>query len=417
LEDGLPIQDGVENVPALMPGEGGEVDLPLVSFQRTLGAEYHITLTITQRADEGLLPAGTLVAEHQFALPSVDPVPPQDPSGLPYLEVDNRVGQIFFRGPDFEMEVDGRTAEIRSYTYRGVNLIQGGPRPNFWRAPTDNDYGGRWQERLGVWREAGPGMVVEAVELTRLASYAVLVEASASLQADPGSRYDLVYTVLGNGDVIVESSLLAGEEELPRMPRFGLQMELPRELERVQWLGRGPHESHWDRKAGALVRSYEGLVTDQYHPYVRPQESGNKTDVRWMAFRRPDDTGLMIMAQGGEGEAMGELPYLSMSALHFTQDDLDDGPEKNQRHSGELDERDLVAVNVDLRQMGVGGINSWGPTALPQYSLPYGDYGYRFIIRPLSSAGPPVWELARHTYRLPGNQNQNNGSEPIKRKP
>jgi len=411
LEDGIAIQDGLENVPALQPQEATEISLPVSPLPARPGAEYHLLLTVTQRGREGILPAGTLVASQEFPLSLGPPVQPRDPSGLPYLEVDNRVGRIVVRGQDFEMEIDGRTAEITSYVYQGVNLIQGGPRPNFWRAPTDNDYGGRWQTRLGVWKAAGPEMVMGAVDLTRLASYAILVEVRGSLPADPSSLYRLAYTVLGNGDVVVESSLLPGREELPRMPRFGLQMELPRDLDRVRWLGRGPHESYWDRKAGAPVMNYEGRVTDQYHPYVRPQESGNKTDVRWMALRREDGTGLMIMAAGGEGDAIGEIPYLSMSALHYLQDDLDDGEEKDQRHSGELTERDLVALNVDLRQMGVGGINSWGPTALPEYSLPYGAYHYRFILRPLSSAAPPPREVAKERYRLPGRGGPDNRPE------
>ena len=186
------------------------------------------------------------------------------------------------------------------------------------------------------------------------------------------------------------------------MPRFGMRMELPREFDHLEWFGRGPHESHWDRKAGTPVMLHTGLVADQYHPYVRPQESGNKTDVRWMTLRRESDgLGLMVMAEGGQGETMGEYPYLSMSVLHFTQEDLDDGPEKDQRHSGELKERELVAVNVDFRQMGVGGITSWGPTALPEYSLPYEDYTYRFTLRPLSGSDDRPGELARKRYRVP----------------
>jgi beta-galactosidase len=330
------------------------------------------------------------------------------------VEVETSVGRIMVSGPDFELEIDGTTGQVQAYSHHGEDLILTGPTPNFWRAPTDNDYGGRWQERLGVWKEAGPGIVVSAVDVTRLASYAVRIEATGTLAADPEALYELHYTVLGNGDVVVDGSLTAGPEELPRMPRFGMQMELPREFDNLQWFGRGPHESHWDRKAGTPVGTFQGLVADQYHPYVRPQESGNKTDVRWMAFRRgAEGPGLMVLAGGGMGETMGERPYLSMSALHYTQEDLDDGPQKDQRHSGQLEERDLVAVNVDLRQMGVGGITSWGPTALPKYSLPYGDYSYRYILRPIPPSEDPVL-LARTRYRVP---EENDDSDRDRRTP
>jgi beta-galactosidase len=139
-------------------------------------------------------------------------------------------------------------------------------------------------------------------------------------------------------------------------------------------------------------------LSDRYHPYVRPQEAGNKTDVRWFSLRNSEGLGLQFRAAGGKGplgalpEEMTEslersivdVPHLSFSALHFTQEDLDDGPRKDQRHSGQLTERALVALNVDLMQMGVGGITSWGPTGLPEYSLPYGPYEYTFTMRPLS---------------------------------
>jgi beta-galactosidase len=147
--------------------------------------------------------------------------------------------------------------------------------------------------------------------------------------------------------------------------------------------------------------SWEQSVRNAFHPYVRPQETGNKTDVRWMVLRRePDGLGLLVLAEGGASESGVENPFLSMSALHFTQEDLDDGPAKDQRHSGELRERNLVAVNVDYRQMGVGGITSWGPTALPKYSLPYENYTYRFTLRPITGADRQPWVTARQRYRV-----------------
>jgi len=402
LEDGVPIHGGLLTLPSLEPQGSAVAELPIPDLDPKPGTEYHLNLDFRQTADMGILPSGTQVAFHQFPRAQGKEVSELDPSDLPYVQVETRVGRIMVAGPDFGLEISGTTGEIVAYAFRGAELIRRGPQPNFWRAPTDNDYGGRWQQRLGVWRDAGPGIVMETVDATRLAPYAVEVEAKGIMSNDDGARYDLVYTIFGNGDIIVESSLMAGEGELPRMPRFGMRMELPREFDKMEWFGRGPYESHWDRKAGTPVMTFAGLVSDQYHPYVRPQESGNKTDVRWMTFRRESDgLGLMVMAGGGEGETMGEYPYLSMSALHFTQEDLDDGPRKGQRHSGELKERSLVAVNVDFRQMGVGGITSWGPTALPEYSLPYENYRYRFILRPITGSENRPGEIARERYRIP----------------
>ena len=188
------------------------------------------------------------------------------------------------------------------------------------------------------------------------------------------SLYRTTYSILGNAEVIIDNHFIPGGANLPRMPRFGMQLTIPGAFSNVDWYGRGPHESYWDRKAGA-----RGTVSEQFHPYIRPQENGNKTDVRWMALSNDAGTGLLIIG----------MPLLSMSALHYLMEDLDPGEQKQQRHSGELAERDLVNVHVDLRQMGVGGINSWGTTALPQYSLDYEEYRYRFRLRPFSGPLDP----------------------------
>jgi len=316
---------------------------------------------------------------------------------------------MLFRGRDFELIIDKTTGKISRFRFRGTELVREGPWPNFWRAPTDNDYGGQWQERLGVWKDAGPGILVTEVEATQISPYTGELLVRGELPTGDGSSYEIRYRVRGNGEVSVHGRLDPGTGSLPRMPRFGMRMELPREFENVVWFGRGPHESYWDRKAGSPVGRFRQTVSQQYHPYVRPQETGNRTDVRWFALENAAGTGLLVVAEGGSGPfGVGEeimagdrfrpgdpWPYLSFSALHFTQEDLDDGAEKDQRHAGELKERDLVAVNVDLLQMGVSGIHSWGTTALPKYSLPYGRYEYGFTLRPYSSGSPPVWEAAR----------------------
>jgi beta-galactosidase len=164
-----------------------------------------------------------------------------------------------------------------------------------------------------------------------------------------------------------------------------MKLVVPAPFSTVEWYGRGPQESYWDRKTAALVGRYRGTVSEQYFPYVRPQETGNKTDVRWLALTDSSGAGLLFV-----GDSL-----LSMSALHYTIADLDPGLEKGQTHSGELVERPEVYVNVDERQMGVGGTDSWGTPALPQYSLPYAEYHYRFRMRGISARDGDVDRLAR----------------------
>jgi len=412
LEDGEVRQEGALPVPGVGPGEATDVRIPFSRFGPVPGAEYHLDLGIHTTKAGDLLEAGHEVASHQFALPFSAPGAFSDPGLLPPLEVEAGSRLITVKGPEFALELDRAYGRISSYQYRGIQLLRSGPRPNFWRAPTDNDYGGGWQQKLGVWKDAGHRMEVLDTDYHRISPQAVEIAVRGLLPSAGRASYETVYTVLGNGEVTVDVRFEPGRDSLPRMPRFGMRFEMPGEFQRLAWFGRGPEESYWDRNTAARAGLFRGMVSEQYHPYVRPQETGNKTDVRWMALEREDGVGLLIMAGGGEGPLGAgmdpqlhpgaprvSVPHLSASALHFTQEDLDDGPSKSQRHAGELRPRSLVAVNVDLMQMGVGGINSWGPTALGEYSLPYGHYRYRYTLRPFAAAEAAPGELARVRFR------------------
>lgn len=188
------------------------------------------------------------------------------------------------------------------------------------------------------------------------------------------SPLTLTYSLHPDGALEVTGRLQQVEgADLPRLPRFGLRTRLPSRYHRIEWFGRGPIESYWDRKTAAIVGSWSLDVADWAHPYVRPQETGNRTDVRWLELRDDEGRGLRV-----EGE-----PLLEVTAIPYARVDLDPGAAKTQSHWGELRPRDTVFLNLDYRQMGVGGIDSWGPTALERYSLPYAPYEYRFTLRAL----------------------------------
>jgi len=290
-------------------------------------------------------------------------------------------------GDRFAVTFDKRSGELSSLVYEGVELLLSGPTPNFWRAPTDNDYGNDMPARLGAWRSAGPDRVVQSVSYRQNSDRDVIVDVVAAL--DPGgSRLETTYHVYGSGDVIVEMTLTPGEPSLPDLPRFGMTLTLPAEFDTMAWFGRGPHESYWDRKSGARVGRYEGNVLDQYHPYIRPQENGNKTDVRWVS----------LVNQGGTGLLAVGLPQLDVSAYPFRNEDFDAGDEKQQRHTTDVSPRDLVTLNLDYRQMGVGGDTSWGARTHPEYTLPAGRYHYRFRLRPFSRTDPDPMVLSRESF-------------------
>ena len=158
------------------------------------------------------------------------------------------------------------------------------------------------------------------------------------------------------------------------LPKVGNQLIVLKEFDNLKWYGRGPFETYWDRKNAGSVGLYAGKVREQYHPYVRPQESGNKTDVRWASLSNATGKGLTIVSDD---------VLLNINALPFAISDLDPAADKAQYHSGELVERDEIYLHVDLQQMGVGGINSWGELPLSTYQLPYKNYSYSYWIKPL----------------------------------
>jgi len=387
--DGIPLQTGTVTDIDLRPKESAEIEIPFQLFSPKRGVLYFLKVSFRTKQATDLLPLGHEVAWEQFRFPLYRAADMLSLKDLPKLRLDESQGDATVSGDDFSVTFDKTTGLLSSYQYKGVELLLSAPQPNFWRAPTDNDFGGRWQLKLAVWRDAGASRTLRGVVIEKVNDRQVRIETTSDLEVG-NSTYTTSYTILGSGEIVVQSRFEPGDTTLPRMPRFGMQMTIPKQFYRVEWFGRGPHESYWDRKAGAPIGRYESTVSEQLHPYIRPQENGNKTDVRWMALTNDEGAGLLIIG----------MPVLSMSALHFTIDDLDPGEQKAQRHAGELVERDLVNLNVDFKQMGVGGITSWGPTALPKYSLPPEEYNYGFRLRPFTAEDGPPDELARERYKL-----------------
>jgi hypothetical protein len=204
----------------------------------------------------------------------------------------------------------------------------------------------------------------------------------------------MVYDVYGSGDIVVEASLdPAGN--VPELPRFGMQMALPGSYSTMTWLGRGPHENYWDRNSGAAVGLYSGSVEELLHVYTRPQESSNRTDVRWLTLTDNNGTGLLAVG----------MPLLSVSAWPYSMDDL-----AQAMHMHELPRRDFITLNLDYRQMGVGGDDSWGARPHPEYTLPAKPYSYRFRLKPYSKDMGEANTLARQSL---GGQSSGDGSPRI----
>ncbi len=201
--------------------------------------------------------------------------------------------------------------------------------------------------------------------------------------------YEMEKNVIHNSTEKNHATLVEKDLEMPELPRYGMNMEIPGQYSNLSWYGRGPFENYWDRNTAAFVGVYNSTVEEQYFPYIRPQENGYKTDTRWVALQDSTGKGLMFVGE----------PLISFSALNYSIDDLDQGTRQNYKHTNDLTPHDRIYLNIDYKQTGVGGDNSWGARPHPEYTLNYGEYEYTYIIRPLRRK-TDLMELSRKRFKM-----------------
>ncbi|HEX5555707.1 MAG TPA: glycoside hydrolase family 2 TIM barrel-domain containing protein [Chitinophagaceae bacterium] len=373
VADGMVIKTGRTDDLRIGPREKKDLDLHY-DLGDMAGREVYLNLYYKTKHAEGLVPADWEVSKDQIAVvrQQLPELALQDAGAVKVNDGDE---DITVTGNDFKITFSKRDGLIHSYNVRGTDLVKAGYslKPNFWRPPTDNDYGAQFPELLLNWKRVSE-------------DYALLdyhIESSDPDKASLTMHYDLPYVyatlvlsyeINGKGEIIVSEAMKADTtHKVPMLPKFGMQLMLPKAYSQMTWYGRGPGESYWDRKDNEFVGLYQGTVSAQFHPYVRPQETGNKSDVRWMKITSPQGAGIMITSD----------TVLNLAARHYLDKDLDDGLKKQNSHSGELKERNMTVLSIDLQQMGLGCINSWGAWPMPQYRLNYGDYAYRFKITPI----------------------------------
>ncbi|MDW8319664.1 MAG: glycoside hydrolase family 2 TIM barrel-domain containing protein, partial [Anaerolineae bacterium] len=345
--DGQALQSGALPTLHTPPGAAEMVCIPYALPTDAPPGEYWLTLRFRLAADASWAPAGHLVAWEQLGLPSPRVSAPLVWRQTAQPAIAETEEHVLIRGGDVTLAFDRRTGLLTRFDWHGVSLLWAGPRPNAWRAPTDND-GFKWQpdrpdKLLYRWLQAGLNRLAHRLEgltwdlpapgtarvVTRITSQAEGVAA--------GFRHELSYTLLGDTAVLLDWSV-EGFGDLPPLPRLGLTLVLPPGFETFHWLGRGPEESYPDRKAGVPLGLYRSTVSAQYVPYIMPQEHGNKTDVRWAALANADGVGLL---------AVGQTPFQT-SASHFTADDL-----YRALHTCDLEPRPETYWHLDAAQCGL----------------------------------------------------------------
>ncbi|MEA3476988.1 MAG: glycoside hydrolase family 2 TIM barrel-domain containing protein, partial [Bacteroidota bacterium] len=385
IEDGKVIGKGQINDVDIQPGEEEtyQINLPLQDMQP--GKEYFINFSAKTNADWGLIPGGYELAREQIPIPNITPYMVSIPAGELKFDMDDPIYTI--KGDQFSVQFNKESGMMVAYEYKGTALIKEGPLPNFWRAPTDNDYGNRMQKKNKVWQEASKERKVESFEIKQVSKSEVMVKIKYQLEG-AHALFTSDYNIIGSGEIYLVNSLDIGESELPEIPRLGMKMVLPEGFDNVKWYGRGPHENYSDRKTSSFIGLYQSNVDDMYFPYVRPQENGNRTEIRWMALTNHEGTGLLIIGK----------PTFSGSALHYTTDDLD-YTVSQKKHINDLEARPEVYLNIDMNQRGVAGDNSWGAKPLEKYRIKARNYTYTMVLSPLTRNDDPM-EMSRIHYQI-----------------
>ncbi len=581
--NGSVLETGNIIAPDVKPGESKVYQLEMKTYDQQPGVEYFLNFSVKNEAEMPLLPIGFEIASEQIPLPSISKNEPILTDNLSVLKILENENITAITGNNFRIDFNKDLGIISSWKFNGEQLIQSGPRPNFWRAPTDNDFGNGMDKRCSVWKKAGYEKPSGNVKITQPGKDEVKIEVSRNPESAK-ANVQTVYSIYGNGDIKVTNHLIpnpvkdrerkyfidsktfgsrvinftqdepvilevpslgdtvidqftiavsiipedftsknavwenrewspgvlhlefrdgtlcfflygsdyvyfdypfktgekydiclvynahekflnlyvngelaerktlvsaAGlnlsgisyiggydyenrffqgemdnfriwskaleqdeisaslpdknnilvsynfdtakdsiipdltgkhnavirekEPEMPELPRFGSTMEIPENYSNLTWYGRGPGENYWDRNSASFVGLYKSNVADQYFPYIRPQENGYKTDTRWLALQDSTGKGLLFI-----GDSL-----ICFSALNYTIDDLDQGTKENYHHTDDLIPEKFVSLNIDYKQTGVGGDDSWGARPHPEYTLKYGDYSYTYFIRPL----------------------------------
>jgi len=363
----------------IAPEQSKQITIDLKNLKAKPGVEYFLTISAKTTIAENLLPDGWETASEQFKLPLEADKKQFDNSQAGKVTYKEGVS-INIKGDDFSIAIDKKTGIMTSYKSKGKELLlEGyGPRPAFWRAPTDNDYGWQMPKICRLWKQASEKKLEAAHIKTSQPGNAVLVEVVYNFDS-LRSTWKAHYTIRGNGTVKIENLLISTDSEIPLIPRIGMKMQIPAEFTQLEYFGRGPWENYCDRNSSAFVGRYKSSVAEQYVPYIRPQENGHRTDVRWMALIRDDGSGLLVVADS----------LIEFNVLNNPIEDFDAGPDKDKNllHSNDIKPKSLVELHIDYRQMGVAGDDGWGAMPHEPYLIRPSVKGYRygFTMVPISS--------------------------------
>jgi len=366
------------------PGETGILNLDLPKVNEYEG-EFTLNIYAKNTDKLSLIDADSKLAKEQFTYGSYTPMFLSN--NKEKIELMSTKNSLTLKSNAVEVSFDITSGELTALDYGNGNIIKQGMKPNFWRATSDNDFGFNMPKHFAIWKNATENQTKvsmsfkdgsKVVDLNVVEEKSALQNSDAYLQVvyqlpENAGKIQLDYKIDASGQITVTNTLKDIKKDLPNLPRFGNNFILKNEFSNVNWYGRGPQENYQDRNTAAFVGNYESSVEDLYFPYIRPQENGYKTDVRWLTLTNESGTGIKVLGP----------KLFSFSVHHQYNSDFDAGEKKQQRHTTDITKRDFVNVNVDHKQMGVGGDTSWWARPLEKYQIKPTEMAYSYSIIPV----------------------------------
>jgi beta-galactosidase len=371
LHDGVPVQTGVIDQLKVNPQDSIDVSIPLNKELIAEGGEYYLNTDFRLKNNRPYAEKGFEIANEQFELASHKSLiselsSPSVGNALKYKEGDS----ITISGNDFSIIIDSKTGTLNSYCYLGSQLISKPIQPCFWRVPTDNDEGGGAMSFASRWSKAGLdnySIKMDSLKTMQQKDGSVKLDVSSTLVFNKGTMNMISSYLFGtDGSIDVKMDILP-DDSFPPLARVGMQFAMPPAYNHITWYGRGPFESYQDRKVSANVGIYSGSVAEQHFAYVMPQENGNKTDVRWIRIFDNAETGLRVTGE----------PQMEVNVQDYSQNELN-----KSKTSHSLIRGYQTFVHLDLKQMGLGGDDSWSPRVHKEYQVKDKQYHFEFHLNP-----------------------------------
>lgn len=420
----------------LAPQASQEINVPVAGLKPQTGTDYLIDFEVTTTRAEGCIPAGHVIAHDQFVLPQVPADKDAYQAGGPALSIDNEGNELKVTSSKVNFTFNKQSGILTSYRVNGTEYFNGGfgIQPNFWRAPNDNDYGSGNPKRLEIWEVSSRNFQVSSAT-AEMSGRNALVNIVYKLPA--GNEFFITYKIYPDGVMNVSTRFTPAHLDGVKIdiseatatatfspgrdaqsvsardkmvvPRIGVRFRLPATMNQLAYLGRGPQENYWDRKAGSPIGLYNSTADDEYFPYVRPQENGHHCDTRWLSLNGRGKSLLIVADSLMEFNALrnsvedfdaGKAVNRPYQWNNFTPQEIANRPEigpydkPRQTHINDITPRDFVEVCLDLKQQGLAGYDSWYSRPEPEYTLPADrEYTWGFTLIPGAGAGQAVKKL------------------------